>query len=100
MTEYAVLKIAWQNRFTNIICTTLETWLASFLSIQVAEKILNGKELEFYKWEGELSQLLQNVREKLNRVAEVIFFDLYNFFNIVPYSRILAFLVQKSNKIR
>ena len=38
---------------------------------QVAEKILNGKELEFYKWEGELSQLLQNVRDKLNRVAEV-----------------------------
>lgn len=37
---------------------------------KVAEKILNGKELEFYKWEGELSQLLQNVREKLNRVAE------------------------------
>ncbi|KAL0333905.1 UNVERIFIED_CONTAM: Heme oxygenase 1, chloroplastic [Sesamum angustifolium] len=36
----------------------------------VAEKILNGKELEFYKWEGDLSQLLQNVRDKLNRVAE------------------------------
>ncbi|KAL1554900.1 Heme oxygenase 1 [Salvia divinorum] len=37
---------------------------------KVAEKILNGKELEFYKWEGDLSQLLQNVRDKLNRVAE------------------------------
>ncbi|MFS7934305.1 putative Heme oxygenase (biliverdin-producing) [Helianthus anomalus] len=38
--------------------------------MQVAAKILNGKELEFYKWDGDLSQLLQNVREKLNRVAE------------------------------
>ncbi|KAB1209084.1 Heme oxygenase 1, chloroplastic [Morella rubra] len=37
---------------------------------KVAEKILNGKELEFYKWDGDLSQLLQNVREKLNKVAE------------------------------
>lgn len=37
---------------------------------KVAETILNKKELEFYKWEGDLSQLLQNVREKINRVAE------------------------------
>ncbi|KAG6589852.1 Heme oxygenase 1, chloroplastic, partial [Cucurbita argyrosperma subsp. sororia] len=37
---------------------------------KVAEKILNNKELEFYKWEGDLSQLLENVREKLNKVAE------------------------------
>ncbi|XP_010533161.1 PREDICTED: heme oxygenase 1, chloroplastic-like isoform X1 [Tarenaya hassleriana] len=37
---------------------------------KVAEKILDDKELEFYKWDGDLSQLLQNVREKLNRVAE------------------------------
>ncbi|XP_068642900.1 heme oxygenase 1, chloroplastic-like [Aristolochia californica] len=37
---------------------------------KVAEKILDKKELEFYKWEGDLSQLLQNVREKLNKVAE------------------------------
>ncbi|XP_062149211.1 heme oxygenase 1, chloroplastic [Alnus glutinosa] len=37
---------------------------------KVAEKILNKKELEFYKWDGDLSQLLQNVREKLNKVAE------------------------------
>lgn len=36
---------------------------------KVAEKILNKKELEFYKWEGTLSQLLQNVRNKLNQVA-------------------------------
>ncbi|KAJ9163107.1 hypothetical protein P3X46_022812 [Hevea brasiliensis] len=37
---------------------------------KVSEKILNKKELEFYKWDGDLSQLLQNVRDKLNKVAE------------------------------
>lgn len=37
---------------------------------KVAEKLLNKKELEFYKWDGDLRQLLQNVRDKLNRVAE------------------------------
>ncbi|CAM8931756.1 unnamed protein product [Rhodiola kirilowii] len=37
---------------------------------QVAQKILNNKDLEFYKWDGDLSQLLQNVRDKLNKVAE------------------------------
>ncbi|KAA8523018.1 hypothetical protein F0562_009441 [Nyssa sinensis] len=37
---------------------------------KVAEKILNKRELEFYKWDGDLSQLLQNSREKLNKVAE------------------------------
>ncbi|KAJ8431860.1 hypothetical protein Cgig2_023504 [Carnegiea gigantea] len=37
---------------------------------KVAEKILNKKELEFYKWDGNLRQLLQNVRDKLNLVAE------------------------------
>ncbi|CAI9780419.1 unnamed protein product [Fraxinus pennsylvanica] len=40
------------------------------MGTKVAQKILNNKELEFYKWDGDLSQLLQNVREKLNRVAE------------------------------
>lgn len=43
-----------------------------FALFQVAEKILNKKELEFYKWNGDLTQLLQNVREKLNKVAEVV----------------------------
>ncbi|KAJ8459849.1 hypothetical protein OPV22_032775 [Ensete ventricosum] len=36
---------------------------------KVAEKILDNKELQFYKWDTDLSQLLQNVRDKLNRVA-------------------------------
>lgn len=36
---------------------------------KVAEKILDKEVLEFYKWDGELSQLLQNVRDKLNKVA-------------------------------
>ncbi|KAL5569239.1 hypothetical protein UlMin_025814 [Ulmus minor] len=39
-------------------------------SAGLAEKMLNGKGLELYKWDGDLSQLLQNVREKLNKVAE------------------------------
>ncbi|MED6179881.1 Heme oxygenase 1 [Stylosanthes scabra] len=37
---------------------------------KVAEKLLNKKELEFYKWDGDLKQLLQNVREKLNKITE------------------------------
>ncbi|CAI9100137.1 OLC1v1037077C1 [Oldenlandia corymbosa var. corymbosa] len=37
---------------------------------KVAEKLIDKKELEFYKWDGDLSQLLQNVRDKLNKVAE------------------------------
>ncbi|KAI3852510.1 hypothetical protein MKW98_001399 [Papaver atlanticum] len=40
------------------------------LGKKVAEKILENKELEFYKYNGELSEMLQNVREKLNVVAE------------------------------
>ncbi|KAG6481843.1 heme oxygenase 1, chloroplastic-like isoform X1 [Zingiber officinale] len=35
----------------------------------VSAKILDNKELEFYKWDGVLSQLLQNVRSKLNKIA-------------------------------
>ncbi|KAK3210913.1 hypothetical protein Dsin_015619 [Dipteronia sinensis] len=37
---------------------------------KVAQMILDNKDLEFYKWDGDLSQLLQNVRDKLNQVAE------------------------------
>ncbi|KAK2645953.1 hypothetical protein Ddye_021148 [Dipteronia dyeriana] len=37
---------------------------------KVAKMILDNKDLEFYKWDGDLSQLLQNVRDKLNQVAE------------------------------
>jgi hypothetical protein len=38
---------------------------------QVAEKLSLQKELEFYEWEGDLSQLQRNVRSRLNRVASV-----------------------------
>lgn len=55
----------------NVIRLALVDYLPS--CFQVAEKILNKKELEFYKWDGDLSQLLQNVREKLNKVADVSF---------------------------
>lgn len=57
-----------------------------FFSIQVAEKILNKMELEFYKWDGDISQLLQNVRDKLNRVADVISFTLSQKFTITLHS--------------
>lgn len=37
---------------------------------QVAKKILEGRELEFYKWDGDLLKMLKHVKEKLNKVAE------------------------------
>lgn len=33
---------------------------------------MEGRELEFYLWEGEEKELLRSVREKLNAVGEVI----------------------------
>ncbi|XP_072961734.1 heme oxygenase 1, chloroplastic-like [Typha angustifolia] len=56
------------------ICHFYNTYFAHsaggrMIGKKVAEKILNKKELEFYKWDGNLSQLLQNVRDKLNQVA-------------------------------
>ncbi|KAK1400029.1 heme oxygenase 1, chloroplastic [Heracleum sosnowskyi] len=57
------------------ICHFYNTYFAHsaggrMIGRKVATEILNGKELNFYKWEGDLSQLLQNVRDKLNQVAE------------------------------
>ncbi|XP_071728674.1 heme oxygenase 1, chloroplastic-like [Rutidosis leptorrhynchoides] len=37
---------------------------------KVAAKLLNGKELEFYKWDGDITITLQYFREKLNKVAQ------------------------------
>ncbi|CAL5186819.1 unnamed protein product [Lathyrus oleraceus] len=37
---------------------------------KIASQLLNNQALEFYKWDGDLSQMLQNVRDKLNKVAE------------------------------
>ncbi|KAL7134751.1 hypothetical protein ABFS83_11G046800 [Erythranthe nasuta] len=59
----------------SFICHFYNTYFAHtaggrMIGRKVAEKILDGKELEFYKWDGELSQLLQNVRDKLDRVAQ------------------------------
>lgn len=41
--------------------------------------ILNGRELEFYRWDGELPELLAAVKTNLNKVAEVRIhmFDLF-----------------------
>lgn len=57
------------------ICHFYNTYFAHsaggrMIGRKVAEKVLDGKELEFYKWDGDLSQLLQSVRDKLNKVAE------------------------------
>lgn len=56
------------------ICHFYNTYFAHtaggrMIGKKVAEMILNKKELEFYKWDGDLSQLLQNVRDKINQVA-------------------------------
>lgn len=33
--------------------------------------LLEGRELEFYKWEGDVAELIKDVREKLNMLGEV-----------------------------
>ncbi|KAG0476505.1 hypothetical protein HPP92_013346 [Vanilla planifolia] len=37
---------------------------------QVCEKLLGGRNLEFYKWEGDIQDLLRNVRENINKLAK------------------------------
>ncbi|CAL0323775.1 unnamed protein product [Lupinus luteus] len=37
---------------------------------QVSKSLLEGKELEFYRWEGEVTELLKGVRENLNMLSE------------------------------
>eukprot|EP00271_Cylindrocystis_brebissonii_P010478 TRINITY_DN26671_c0_g1_i1.p1 TRINITY_DN26671_c0_g1~~TRINITY_DN26671_c0_g1_i1.p1 ORF type:complete len:310 (+),score=70.08 TRINITY_DN26671_c0_g1_i1:143-1072(+) len=36
---------------------------------KVSEMILDGRELEFYKWDGDLQELLSSVKDKLNQVS-------------------------------
>ncbi|KAI3919339.1 hypothetical protein MKX01_038968 [Papaver californicum] len=40
------------------------------ISKQVSERLLEGRELEFYRWEGESPELLKAVRENLNKLGE------------------------------
>lgn len=37
---------------------------------QAADKLVVGRELEFYRWEGDAKELLKEVRVKLNRLGE------------------------------
>ncbi|KAK1288167.1 hypothetical protein QJS10_CPB19g01668 [Acorus calamus] len=37
---------------------------------QVCERLLEGKELEFYRWEGDMQEMMRDVREKLNMIGE------------------------------
>lgn len=39
--------------------------------LKVSEKLIEGKELEFVRWEGDVQDLLKGVREKLNVLGEV-----------------------------
>lgn len=41
---------------------------------KVSEKLLEGRVLEVYTWEGDPEKQLQGVREKLNMLSEVILF--------------------------
>jgi len=50
-----------------------------FGRVQVAEMILDGRELEFYKWDGELPELLAAVKSNLNKVAEVMKYTVHSF---------------------
>nr|GMC58689.1 heme oxygenase 1, chloroplastic-like [Ipomoea batatas] len=57
------------------ICHFYNTYFAHtaggrMIGRKVSEMILNNKELEFYKWDGDVKQLLQNVKDKLNKVTE------------------------------
>ncbi|KAE8674332.1 Heme oxygenase 1 [Hibiscus syriacus] len=69
------LKQVSENDPQAFICHFYNTYFAHsaggrMIGKKVAEKLLNNEELEFYKWDGDLSQLLQNVRDKLNKVSE------------------------------
>lgn len=41
-----------------------------FCLLQLASSLLNGKELKFYQYDGDVNQLLDNVRANLNDLAE------------------------------
>lgn len=40
------------------------------ISRKVSDKLLQGRELEFYRWDGDAQELLKGVREKLNMLGE------------------------------
>ncbi|PHT52009.1 Heme oxygenase 1, chloroplastic [Capsicum baccatum] len=48
------------RKISNIFLVVLVLLYIVLLDTMVAEKILNKKELEFYKWDGDHPQLLQN----------------------------------------
>ncbi|KAM1967421.1 hypothetical protein ACFX15_042482 [Malus domestica] len=54
------------QRTSNYFCI-LQTWIGEFL---ISEKLLEGMELGFYTWEGDVQELLKGVREKLNKLGE------------------------------
>jgi hypothetical protein len=59
--------------------------VAYYFLLQIAGQLLNNQALEFYNWDGDLKELLQNVRDKLNKVAEVCFSKPRFYFHITNY---------------
>lgn len=45
--------------------------LMSSCRFQVSEKLLEGRELEFNTWEGDVQELMKEMRKKLNMLGEV-----------------------------
>ena len=37
---------------------------------QMSDKLLDGKDLEFYQWDGDLAEMMAQVKADINRVAE------------------------------
>ena len=74
--EYAVfLKDLAKTSPPEFICHFYNVYFAhsaggKMIGRKVSEMILNGKELEFYKWERGLEESLTAVKTKLNEAAE------------------------------
>lgn len=58
-----------EKAFYSIQWTVIKSCELTRQNWQVASMILDGRELEFYKYEGDYKPLLEDVRDKLNDVA-------------------------------
>ncbi|XP_075675245.1 putative inactive heme oxygenase 2, chloroplastic [Castanea sativa] len=52
--------------------TFREEYCSCAISRIFSEKLLEGRELEFFRWEGDVAELIKDVREKLNMFGEEI----------------------------
>lgn len=44
--------------------------LSALRSVQVGEMLLDGQSLKFYQYDGEVQELLDDVRRKINELSE------------------------------